>query len=260
MEETNDASTKEDARVYNLTWRFRQEALCFAADQHDDNKESAAGSHVAQHVLDHLPDCSQKQLNDVARTVHVCHDCGSALHPGWKGTMLRVQRCSSLTLSKRRRTLRRRRQRTRRKQALAKQKEAKKLQSLEHSTKQKSASDVRLVVLKESLDDYLSLDRHHLVVTCGACQGKVRLKGLKKQRQEPARPQQVAKPFRNVPKSTQLIAEKNYLAPRYDLEFVPLPKVSPSLIPPPLGMKPKKKLKNKPPAGKLFDFLSSLND
>jgi hypothetical protein len=258
MEETNYACTKEDVRVYNLTWRFRQEALCLAADQHDDK---AAGWHVAQHVLDHLPDCSQKQLNDVAaRTIHVCHDCGAVLHPGWKGTTLRVQRCSSLTLSKRRRTLRRRRQRTRQKQALAKQKEAKKLQSLEHSAKQKSASDVRLVVLKESLDDYVSLDRHHLVVTCGACQGQVRLKGLKKQSQEPAQPHRVAKPSRTVPKSTQRIAEKNYLAPRYDLEFVPLPNVSPSLIPPPLGMKPKKKLKNKPPAGKIFDFLSSLND
>jgi ferredoxin-like protein FixX len=237
-------------RVSILTQQYRLDVLSQAAD-HEHHCPESASWHVAQQVLNHL-DQEADDSTKSSRVVHVCQDCGAVLQPGYKGTTLSVQRSSSLT-STQRRTLKRRRQRQLKRQAFLKQQAAKKVQSLQ---KEEPTVACSVAILKENPKDSLVLDRHHLVVACGVCRSKVRLKGLKRQR--PAKAAMVEKRVYNksVPKKTAAALPSN------NLEFVPLPILpTPTLLQQQLG-KQKKKKKNPPPTkkGKMMDFLSSLND
>jgi hypothetical protein len=245
-----EVSTPND-RVSTLTRQYQQDVLSQAADYKHHCPESASW-HVAQHVLNDL-DQNTDDATKSDRVLHVCQDCGAVLQPGYKGTTLSVQRSSSLTAAQRR-TLKRRRQRQLEHQAFLKLQAAKKIPNL---AKQEPNIACSLAVLQENPDDCLVLDRHHLVVLCGICRGKVRLKGLKRQR----RPAKVAERHvyqKSVPKSAVAAV------PSINLDFVPLPKISrPTLLQKQLQQgKNSKKKKNPPPTkkGKMMDFLSSLND
>jgi hypothetical protein len=238
-------------RVSILTRQYRLDVLSQAAD-HEHHCPESASWHVAQHVLNNLEqDADDATKSDMV--LHVCQDCGAVLQPGYNGTILSVQRSSSLTVTQRR-TLKRRRQRQLKRQAFLKLQAAKRAPNLQ---KEEPTIACSLVILQENPDDCLVLDRHHLVVACGVCRGKVRLKGLKRQR--PAKKvaeRQVYK--KSVPKRAAAAV------PSINLEFVPLPKLSPpTMLQQQLRVQGKKKKKNNPPPtkkGKLMDFLSSLND
>jgi hypothetical protein len=237
-------------RVSILTRQYRLDVLSQAAD-HEHHRPESVSWHVAQHVLNHLDqDADDSTKRD--RTIHVCQDCGAVLQPGYKGTTLSAQRSSSLTATQRR-TLKRRRQRQLKREAFLKQQAAKKVQNL---AKEEPTIASSVAILQENPNDCLVLDRHHLVVACGVCRGKVRLKGLKRQR--PVKAAVAGKQVYNrpVPKKAGTAVPSN------NLQFVPLPKLSaPTLLQQNLG-KQKKKKKNPPPTrkGKMMDFLSSLND
>ena len=246
-------STPND-RVSILTRQYRLDMLSQATD-HEQHSPESASWHVAQHVVTHLDqDAGDATKSD--RVLHVCQDCGTVLQPGHKGTTLSAQRSSSLTATQRR-TLKRRCQRQLKRQAFLKLQAAKKSPNLGKAEPTIACS---LTILKEKPDDCLILDHHHLVVACGVCSGKVRLKGLKRQ----LRPAKAAVAQRQVyhkpvPKRPATAAPSN------NLEFVPLPKLStPTLLQQRLQhVKQKKKKKNLPPPtkkGKMMDFLSSLND
>jgi len=246
-------STPND-RVSILTRQYRLDMLSQAAD-HEHHSPESASWHVAQHVVNHLDQVADDATKS-DRVLHVCQDCGAVLQPGYKGTTLSVQRSSSLTAAQRR-TLKRRCQRQLKRQAFLKLQAAKKGPNL---GKVEPTIACSLTILQEKPDDCLVLDRHHLVVACGTCRGKVRLKGLKKQR----RPVKAAVSERRVyHKSVQKSAVA--AMPSNNLEFVPLPKIStPTLLQQRLQhVKQKKKKKNLPPPnkkGKMMAFLSSLND
>jgi hypothetical protein len=149
------------------------------------------------------------------KRLYVCPDCGAILQPGWNGTTLRVVRRPRIdafskngkqdileelpgTLKSKhvkRSTLRRRRQRREQQRARAKQKGAKPMSNPLFTNTKKTppptndgkndnegnVNGLENVQLIPLVDDggYLQLDRHFLVITCGSCQGKIHLKGVK---------------------------------------------------------------------------------
>jgi hypothetical protein len=247
-------STPND-RVSILTRQYRLDVLSQAPADHEHHCPESASWHVAQHVLNHLDQDAGDATKSDRILLHVCQDCGAVLQPGYKGTTLSVQRSSSLTVTQRR-TLKRRCQRKLKRQAFLKLQAAKKAPNNLH--KGEPTNTCSLAILQENPNDCLVLDRHHLVVACGVCCGKVRLKGLKRQRSAKAAVSE-KRVFYNkaVPKRAAPSL------PSFNLEFVPLPKLSTqTLLQQQLQGKHKKKKKNPPPTkkGKMMDFLSSLND
>jgi len=170
--------------------------------------------HVTQHVLDHIWVSSATSSTNANETssfanngqssatatdeniVYACQGCGYILHPGWKGTKLRVKRPN-----KDGKTIRRREQRKRRRKSCAEETRAKDNFRYQHrhtsssgpndgnavvntNSSNKSTSykthHQRLVLLQ---DDERSLVRNHLVLTCGRCQDKIYLNGFRREQQ-----------------------------------------------------------------------------
>lgn len=123
-------------------------------------------------------------------TVHACQACGYRLHPGWRGTSLRVKRPNKPSSPSAKRTIRRREQRKQRKAARDKEMKAKdqngrRRSSLSSSAVAKTTGDVietnqRMVVLRDD-PSIGRLERSRLVLSCGRCQDNTYLKGLRRE-------------------------------------------------------------------------------
>lgn len=171
--------------------------------------------HVTQHVLDYIWISSATSSTNANVTssfvnngqssatatdeiiVHACQGCGYILHPGWKGTKLRVKRPD-----KDGKTIRRRKQRKRRKKAYAEETRAKDDYRNHHrrnSSSEPNRGNVavntnssnksigvkthhrRLVLMQ---NDVRFLARNYLVLTCGRCQDKIHLSGFRQEQQK----------------------------------------------------------------------------
>lgn len=167
---------ERDREAEALTKRFRNETL----QQLCQNSNTPEAWQTAQHLLDQCwIDGGDDKDHTVAVSAYLCSECGATVHPGWEGTSLRVARRS---LTKAARTRKRRLQRKQRRLLLSQQKQAKDDNRNNKYPPKSSAwssnSDNRQL-LRE--DTELVFDRHHLVVQCGRCQAKIRLKGLKRE-------------------------------------------------------------------------------
>jgi hypothetical protein len=171
---------ERDHEAETLTKRFRREAL-----QLCQNSNTPEAWQTAQHLLDRCwidddeNDSSLNASNGTVASVYMCSECGATVHPGWEGTSLRVAR---LSLTKAARTRKRRLQRKQRRLLLSQQKQAKddnRSNKYPPKSAESSSATKRFLLLRE--DTELVFDRHHLVVQCGRCQAKIRLKGLKRE-------------------------------------------------------------------------------
>ena len=285
-------------RIESCTRIYHQTILSLLAQSSDETSNDPEQllsphltGHVAQHILHALqyPARDEDEANcNIIR--YLCRECGAILHPGWKGTTLRVQGSSSSLNKNQRHTLRRRRQRKRWQQALTQQKQASKKPSLgsknQHNLLDTTANQIRMVVLESAPKLSVLLDRHSLVITCGSCQTKVRLPGLKRPRKAVSQPQcQLSAKVPVRKKANSSLSEQQNpecgtaTTPiPSDLEFVPLPpKVVEATEAPLLNLRSNpatliqqrlqqqskgktKKKKATDKKSKLLEFLSKLND
>lgn len=159
--------------VERLTTRFRWETLRLC--QTSDTKESWEAE---QHLLDRLWEKDTKLAPSAARVLYACPACGVYVHPGLEGTSLRVARFAAV---KSRRTRRRRMQRKQRRVTESQKKQGKDTNKPRNEEGNKTSFNqmsMETVLLRD--DDNILFDRHHLVVQCGRCHAKIRLKGLKR--------------------------------------------------------------------------------
>lgn len=167
---------------------------------------------VSQHVLDRLWTSSNPVEDSVSppsiklatvsstfdSTIHACQGCGYGLYPGWRGTSMRVKRPKQPSSLSAKKTVRRREQRKRRRAARTEEMKAKD----NHGRRRSSVSSLRpdmsvastrndnnaavnqhLVVLQD--DPIIGrLERNRLVLTCGRCQDKTYIKGLRREQQQ----------------------------------------------------------------------------
>lgn len=240
---------------------------------------------VSQHVLDQLwenevssPTSSAPSNNSSSTAViaHGCQACGHQLHPGWKGTTLRVKRPNKVSSISSKKTLRRRELRKRKKAARAEAMKSKK-SGRRFNDKGKSTAEGGTLCLLRDDPAIGPLDHNRLVLTCGRCGDKTLCKGLKRETQ--VQPKIM---HSNPPRKPRASFSSKFAA--LD-EFERLPKISKK--PPPqlsrgktatqklssskmtpleqkLALSKKKKRKPKPSqskkGGNLMNFLSSLND
>ena len=169
---------------------------------------------VSQHVLDRVWESESSERTSkpsnraysssgsaaAAAIAHYsCQACGYQLHPGWKGTTLRVKRCNQKRSPAKKKTLKRRELRKRKKAALARERNnANVVRHKDHrrnnnnnlasnnnynnSPNNPETTKGRLHLLRDEVDLGPSiLDRNHLVLTCGRCGDRTRLKGLKRE-------------------------------------------------------------------------------
>lgn len=281
--------------VETLTKRFRREAL-----QLCQNSKTPEAWRTAQHLLDQCwvdeesLSSNSPHNNVVVSIAYSCPQCGAVVYPGWEGTSLRVAR---LSLAKAARTRRRRLQRKQRRAFLSQQKQARDTNTTKHASKNESSAITALerTILLLRDDPDLVFDRHHVVIQCGRCQAKVRLKGLK--REVPPTKQNIQR--KQMSKGTRVGVNvksderKQPVGSHCDtsdpssvdgpVDFLELPPAAPKKAafmdtkarhgkarPSPLTLQnPKKGKKNKKGGGnnnnnnnksQLFNFLSSLND
>ena len=187
------------ANVSRLTDSYHQTILSLAESS---NTDTEIPWQVTQHVLDRVWCTTSSPNNDASTSttvtdvddtvVYACQGCGYLLHPGWKGTNLRVKRSHNGSAS-----MRRRKQRKRRRVARAEEMKAQDIRNnrrrsfVANTNKNTSSGDSattaelqhRLVLLQD--DESCTTDRpvvrNHLVLTCGRCRDKTHLKGLLQQ-------------------------------------------------------------------------------
>mmetsp|Transcript_34603 Transcript_34603/g.99684 ORF Transcript_34603/g.99684 Transcript_34603/m.99684 type:complete len:251 (-) Transcript_34603:76-828(-) len=247
-----------------LTREFRFDAL-----QLCQQSPTAASWHIAQHLLDGLWSSEPHADKDMP-VVHLCCQCGATIHPGWRGSSLRVSRLCSPSAAK---TRRRRMQRQRRRELIAQSKRARDTnKNTQPKNKLSSSSQVPAKALLRD-DSGLLFDRHHLEVKCGNCQAKVRLKGLK--RETPLTKIDIQRRQITFEASSSKSKAKNEKKPASTenfLELPPAPKASEAKAhgrqtshlsnahKPSKGGKKKKAGGGNNKKSNLMSFLSSLND
>jgi len=272
-------------RMSERTHEFHQTILRLA---HEFSAEELAWD-VSQEILDKVwEQASNKEDNpieaassnggDSTTISRSCQACGFQIHPGWRGTTLRVKRRRPIESLARKRTLKRRALRQKKKALLEQQQSAK--DRPRHNRRKNSASNTsnasRLYLLSDD-STVGPLDRNLLVLTCGRCGDKTCLKGLKRepplQRKKQPSVLGASKPmasggvdnlsgnFEQLPKlaatKTPPVAQSLRGAPAKSRTSLP----TKTLLEQKLTKKSKKK--KKPTAkksGNLMDFLSSLND
>jgi hypothetical protein len=191
-------NNSSQANVSRLTDSYHQTILCLAETS---NTDTEIPWQVTQHVLDRVWSTSSNidassfaTITDVDDTVvYACQGCGYFLHPGWKGTNLRVKRSNNGSSSNRRRQQRKRRRVARAEEMKANDnKNNRRRSSVTNTNNNTNSGDSdstaaniqhRLVLLlnDESCTADRSVVRNHLVLTCGRCRDKIHLKGLLQQ-------------------------------------------------------------------------------
>lgn len=268
-----------------LTKQYRYDVLQLC--QGSNTMESWATS---QFLLDKcwLESPTPSTNNEHERIVHLCPQCGAWLHPGWQKSTLRVARVPTHHTTHQ--TRKRRVQRKKRRALLVQSKKAKEFHtnkapgSSNATSNQSLESQVEQVLLREDSD--LFLDRHHLVLRCGRCDAKIRIKGLKREvppTKQMIQQNQVGKCGASVKRqdSRPLVSAPPVPSDQMpnalgDTDFLQLPPVLSKAKTTttttlskhtPLHLRNPKKGKTKSPKGigsgkdsKLLNFLSSLND
>mmetsp|Transcript_63656 Transcript_63656/g.184635 ORF Transcript_63656/g.184635 Transcript_63656/m.184635 type:complete len:281 (+) Transcript_63656:121-963(+) len=250
--------------------------------QESNSRESWA---AAQYLLEKCwIETAAPQNSESEGTIYLCPQCGAWLHPGWQGSTLRVARFPNHSAIHR--TRKRRIQRKKRRALLLQKMKAKEFKTSKQTIgldAKSGESQVEQVLLRTDSD--LFMDRHHLVIRCGRCDAKIRIKGLK--RESPPTKQmiqqvQVDKSGARVqrhdkrPTSSAPLASSNQIPDSLvDGDFLQLPPgpskatiMNPSITlskHPPVHLRNPKKEKKKAKGSsgkdsKLLNFLSSLND
>lgn len=287
--------------VSDRTNEYRQTVLRLA---HKYSSSKIAWD-VSQDVLDKLWDTSAVAPHDGRRAqagsgakldtviAYICQGCGARLHPGWRGTTLRVQRPGKSPTVSSKKTAKRRALRKRHKAALAAERD----RSHQHHQNNRrnlpsvdtpaaaAAPKTKLVILKDDPSALGPLDRNRLVLTCGRCRHKTYLKGLR--RDLPTQPPQpkatpkvmagvvpttpttnggVANLSENFERLPELSNQKHKDKPRQpphatkNLPAKKPPSTSMTLLEQKLARKKRKKKTPAKSGGNLMNFLSSLND
>jgi hypothetical protein len=207
------------ANVSRLTDSYHQAILSLAEAS---NTGTEISWQVTQHVLDRVWSTTSSSNIDASSSatvtddavIYACQGCGYLLHPGWKGTNLRVKRFNNGSSS-----IRRRKQRKRRKIARAEEMKAKdnrnncRRASFGNTKKISNCADAatttadlqqRLVLLRddESCTTDRSIVRNNLVLTCGRCRDKTHLKGLLQQQLKTTSSHLVGPIFKKMTSST----------------------------------------------------------
>lgn len=257
-----NSDTPEEVSTRATTKHYRLDVLNLCHKSQPDNLTWE----VRQHFLDRLwiealPD---KHVTCVS---YICPSCGAALHPGFEATQLRVQRCSSL---KSERTRRRRHLRKQKRAAITREQESKRSKKNE-SKGRCDPQSVDYVLLRD--DPNLEFDRNYLMLRCGNCACKIRLKCLKREisttKQAIISNQGHVKGV--VVKSSKASIKDDSKVQAVDGDFLSLPPV-PKGLPASRNINAarallqtgkqgkKKKGNNIAKKSKLLSFLSSLND
>jgi len=293
-----DSIDRNDAEVSRLTHDYHKTVLGLTQEFFG----SQIAWKVSQHVLDKLWDDTASnedpaKESDITSIAHACQACGYRLHPGFEGTSLRIKRPNPIsTISKR--TKRRRLLRQRKRDALDAASKANRNRrhkapprTLAKTAAAETISYQKLVLLRDDETLNRSLDRNHLVLTCGRCKDKTYLKGL---RRDSSNANEEAAEYNPTKKKNT--SQREFKMPKngsLSENFERLPKLSkakplrkgvfqtspppnavaaaPKAAPAPpkgtlleqkLGKKKKKKsnLSNPKKSGNLMDFLSSLNN
>jgi len=155
-----------------------------------DNNCTTAPNQVGENNANTMRAATYTSTESAAEsTLLCCQGCGFRLHPGWKGTNIRIKRPTPPPSASAKRTLRRREQRKQRKVARSEERKA-----AEYSNKRRTAfastggpvlpcHDKRIILCDDP--SIGRLDRNRLVITCGRCGEKVYRKGLRRKPQGP---------------------------------------------------------------------------
>ncbi len=267
--------------VSELTQEYHQNVLRLA---HEFSGSEIAWN-VSQHVLDRLwenevssPASSAPSNNSSSTAViaHGCQVCGFQIHPGWKGTTLRVKRPNKVSSVSAKKTLRRRELRKRKKAARAEAMKAKRSGRRSNDEDKVTAAGGTLCLLRDD-SGIGPLDRNRLVLTCGRCGDKTLCKGLKRETQvqpkimhsnPPRKPQaSISSKSAALDEFQRLPTISKKPPPQPSRGKIATQKLSSSKMTPleqKLALSKKKKKKPKPSqskkGGNLMNFLSSLND
>lgn len=268
---------------------------------------------VSQHVLDRLWASSTPAEDNVSSssikpatvastfdsTIHACQGCGYGLYPGWRGTSMRVKRPKQPSSLSAKKTVRRREQRKRRRAARAEEMKAKDNNGRRRSSgvattrnDDSATTNQQLVVLQDD-PSIGRLERNRLILTCGKCQDKTYIKGLRREQKQRTSIRSSAITSRGasatikkrdppfVPSGNANNHEENFVSlPRYRKNPPPPPPPPVAAASKPLksslslleqkreqqfGARKKKKkrvteLSSNKKSGNLLNFLSSLND
>jgi len=224
------SSTRKNSSHANVSWltdSYHQTILSLAETS---NTDSEIPWQVSQHVLDRVWSTTSSSNNDSSSSatvtdvddtvVYACQGCGYLIHPGWKGTNLRVKRSNNGSSSIRRRKQRKRIRVERAQEMKAKDNRNNRRRSSVANTNNNTNSvdsgstntaslQHRLVLLRD--DESCSTDRlvarNHLVLTCGRCRDKIHLKGLLQQQLKTTSPNVAAPTYKK--KMTSSITSLN---------------------------------------------------
>jgi len=184
-----------------IAWEVSQQVLdrlWIAGLGGEASVATSSSAVVKSIVLDATATAPSAAAIDFEDTVYACQACGYLLHPGWRGTYLRVKRPKPFLSISTKKTVRRREQRRRKRIARAEEMKANNKNrsrsrpssssySLpkpssssssikagsedandEHTNARTTNQHKRLLVLRDDL--FIGrLDRNHLVLSCGRC-------------------------------------------------------------------------------------------
>lgn len=214
-------------------------------------------------------------------TSQACQGCGFHLHPGWRGTSIRVRRPPKASSLSANRTLRRREQRKRRRAARAEDMNVKETsrgrRTPVSTTDGSNPTDEKQFAILYDSRSICRLDRNLLVLTCGRCHEKTYLKGLRREirdpsgtHSKPAPQSSVAAKARADASGTGSLGENFEPLPKHRRKPPPRESLHASESSAPLSLLEQKlarKKKKKPTSissneksGNLLLFLSSLNN
>ena len=231
----------KDEQHFELKRKFRESALTLSSAC-----DSSVGWVASQTLLGTF--WNNQDVVSGQPTLYVCHACGSIIHPGFRGTTLRVARSKKSEVTQ---TLRRREQRRKRKAAISKQKRDSNVPRSVDSIRKEGTT---LVMLE---DDPCLIDRHHLVITCGRCRSSVRCKGLKREESNSRGLSGTESPS-NLAQRKEIASSLKSTSDFVALPPVPAEPANPLQVQ--TGKRKVKKKKTSPPKSNLMNFLNSLND
>lgn len=273
--------------VTEVAWDVSQHTL----GQLWDNNCTAAADKVVRNNPNTMRAATYVSNESAAEgNVYCCKGCGFRLHPGWRGSNIRVQRRTARHSASTKRTIRRREQRKQRKAARSAERKATEYnnerRTLVPTSRIVPAANDRLIVLCDD-SRVCRLDRNILVITCGRCGDKTYIKGLRRDSNGLEENNVQSTPRSLASLQAKIKAHQDRDVASFGQDFEPVPKYKHTLVPkvagvatskipsfktkrsePPISLlqqKMERKKKRKPSGpnrkpGNIHSFLSSLND
>jgi len=167
----------------NVAWDVSQHVL----DRVWESESDSASKPNERNRSEASPNSSSGTTTAATTIAQSCQACGVHVHPGWEGTTLRVKRSKQKTnQSPANKTVKRRELRERKRAAMAQERNAnvrhKDRHNLASNNSANSEHKGRIHLLRDEVElGRPTLDRNHLVLTCGRCGDRTRLKGLKRE-------------------------------------------------------------------------------